>query len=78
MASGDLTYEENVTGTLTAGQRTSLVGLVSQLWPGQLADLQQVTFIRNTDNTVSYSLLGTQTKAPGQVPIGCRITGRIP
>lgn len=78
MASGDLTYEENVTGTLSVGQRTTLVSLLSQLWPGQMADLQQVTFHRNSDNSVSYSLHGSQTKAPALIPLGCRIIGRIP
>jgi len=78
MASGDLKYEERVQGTLTSTQRTSLGTLLAQLWPGALADLSAVSFSRDRDNGVSYELVGEQTKAPGLVPFGCRITGRVP
>jgi hypothetical protein len=78
MASGDLKYEEFVSGALTTQQRIDLVALIGQLWSGALGELQSVVFARNADNTVRYELRGEQTKAPGLVPIGSKITGRVP
>ena len=79
MASGDLKYEETVNvDALTAGQRTTLTGLVSQLWGGALADLRTVVFHRKADGGIGAYLEGEQTKAPGNVPLGSRITGRVP
>lgn len=79
MASGDLKYEEVVQVTLTAQQRTDLGNLIAQLWPGALADLASATFYRIPGgNTIGCSLVGEQTKAPSLVPLGVKITGRVP
>lgn len=78
MASGDLKYMESVSGTLTTAQRSDLITFLGTLWPGAITDLQAVSFVRNTDNTVRYQLTGEQTKAPSLVPIGAAITGRVP
>jgi hypothetical protein len=78
MASGDLKFREDVTGTLTGAQRTSLANLLNAPWPGVLSDLTDVRFFRNPDNTVGYRLEGERTAAPAQVPLGVRIVDRIP
>lgn len=78
MASGDLKYEEIVEGKLTTAQRLLLRDLVAALWPGQLVDLQSATFRRDGAGDIGFSLSGEQTKAPAQIPIGCKITGRVP
>jgi hypothetical protein len=78
MASGDLTYEHQVTGTLTSPQRTSLGTLVAALWPGQLSNLNGVSFWRNEDGTVGYSLRGDHTVAPAALPLGVVVKARTP
>lgn len=78
MASGDLRYIEIVSEQrLNASQRTDLGALLSSLWGGRPADLREVVFVVR-DGQVFCSIRGEQTKAPSQVPIGSRITGRIP
>lgn len=78
MASGDLKYEDEADGTLSPAQRTALANLIAGLWPGALTDLNLVTFYRAHTGGIGYSLKGEQTKAPRDVPLGCRITGRVP
>lgn len=52
--------ELNKSGTLTPAQRTSLLAILTQLWP-TLGTLQSVGFSRNLDNTVAYTLVGRET-----------------
>ncbi len=79
MASGDLKYEERVGPvTLSGADRTALGNVITNYWSGALADLTEAHFRRNPDNSVSLVLVGVQTKAPAQVPFGCRILDRVP
>ena len=78
MASGDLKYEESVSGKLTAAQKAALKTLVEDLWSGALAAVTNVLFYRDGEGGVLFQLSGEQTKAPSLVPLGCRITGRVP
>lgn len=79
MASGDLKFERSNTGTLTNPQRASLADILRQLWSGALTDLNQVTFHRNSDNTVTYSLHGEETATTlAALPVGCVVKSRVP
>lgn len=78
MASGDLTYEHNASGTLTNQQRTDLGTLVAALWPGALVDLLSVTFARIDGGVVAYSLRGDRSVAPAVLPLPVTVKARLP
>lgn len=77
MATGDLTFRESATGTLTAPQVAALRDLVQQLWTGALAGLEGASF-RREDGVVTYSIVGKRKAAPASVPLGTIVLERDP
>lgn len=71
MASGDIIYDDFFGPiTLDASQRTALRNLVGTLgWPGGMNNIITVVFNRDAaTNTVTATLQGTISAAPGALP----------
>lgn len=70
-------YQHKHTVTLTPTQRTALLNFLQDVWPGQPADVVQVSFARDQQNpsSINAGMVGTmQTTDVGDLSAGMLIT----
>lgn len=79
MAKGDLVVHAEIEGVLTAQERAALAQLVNRVWPGPLADVEQVQLYKDSNGDIQIRVSGERTFAPNQLPDGpLRIRRKVP